>query len=166
MLDERNKVKLGEDNKNNNKLRFYSTVKGCFKKEPYLDLVPNRAQRADLTRFLISSSRLAIEVQRYKRPKVPEIERYCMYCMPTSPDNNIEGYIDNEEHFLTVCSTFTLGRNCLYTRMDSLSSGFGSLSPAQQSVLLLCSTSILGAKYWGDQLHPAEKIQALVIIIA
>ena len=136
-MDEINKVKLGEDNKNHNKLRFYSTVKGCFKKEPYLDLVPNRAQRADLTRFRISSSRLAIEVQRYKRPKVPEIERYCMYCRPTGPDNNIEGYIDNEEHFLTGCSTFTLERNCLFTRMESLSGGFGSLSSAQQSVLPL-----------------------------
>ena len=145
-MDETNKVKLGEDNKNHNKLRFYSTVKGCFKKEPYLDLVPNRAQRADLTRLRISCSRLAIEVQRYNRPKVPENERYCIYCRPTGPDNNVDGYIDNKEHFLTGFSTFTLERNCLYTRMESLSGGFRSLSPAQQGVLLLCPTSTVRAK--------------------
>ena len=33
-LTEINKIKLGEDNKNHNKLRFYSSIKGCFKKEP------------------------------------------------------------------------------------------------------------------------------------
>ena len=39
-LGEINKQKLGEDNLNHNKLRYYSTLKGCFKKEPYIDLVP------------------------------------------------------------------------------------------------------------------------------
>ena len=57
-LKEINKIKIGKDNKNHNKLRFYSTINGCFKQEKYLDLVPNRAQRADLTRLRISSNKL------------------------------------------------------------------------------------------------------------
>ena len=57
-LGEINKIKMGEDNLNHNKLRYYSTLKVCFSKEPYLDLFPNRSQRADLTRLRISSTAL------------------------------------------------------------------------------------------------------------
>ena len=74
-LNEIKKLKLGDDNKNHNKLRFYSQIKGCFKKEPYIDLVPNRSQRADLTRIRISASRLGIETLRYT--KITEEKRYC-----------------------------------------------------------------------------------------
>ena len=35
-LNEINKTKLGNDGLNHNKLRFYSTFKGCFKPEYYL----------------------------------------------------------------------------------------------------------------------------------
>ena len=145
-LCEIKKIKLGEDNLNHNKLRFYSNIKGCFKKEPYIDLVPNRSQRADLTRLRISSSRLAVEVQRYKRPKVPESKRYCMYCMPSGADNHLEGYVDNEEHFLTSCSTFVLERNCLFSRLESLSMGYHALSKEKLTATLLCPTSTVTAK--------------------
>ena len=145
-LDELRQLKLGEDNLSHNKLRYYSTIKGCFKKEPYLDLVPNRSQRADLTRLRISSSRLATEVQRYKRPKVPFAERFCQYCRPTGADNHLEGYIDTEEHFLTSCSTFTLERNCLSAKLETLVKGFKALCPAQQSATLLCPTNVVTAK--------------------
>ena len=69
-----NHKNIGIDGKDHNKLRFYSKLKGCFQKEPYIDLVPNRAQRADLSRLRISSSRLAIETMRYQRPYM---------CLPT-----------------------------------------------------------------------------------
>ena len=127
-LSEINAIKTGSDNLNHNKLRFYSALKGCFKKETYLDLVPNRSQRADLTRIRISSSRLAVEVQRYKRPTVPENERYCLYCRPSGVDNNLEGYVDNEQHLLVECSTFTLERNCLFARLNCLKPGFNALN--------------------------------------
>ena len=42
-LKQINRIKLGTDNKNHNKLRYYATIKGCFKKEPYIDQVPNRS---------------------------------------------------------------------------------------------------------------------------
>ena len=145
-LDEIRKEKLGVDNVNHNKLRYYSSIKGCFKKEPYLDLVPNRSQRADLTRLRISSSRLATEVLRYKRPKVPFAERFCQYCCPAGADNNLEGYIDTEEHFLTSCNTFTLERNCLSAKLETVVKGYKSLSPAQQSATLLCPTNVVTAK--------------------
>ena len=145
-LNKINEIKLGKDNKNHNKLRFYSTLKGCFKKEPYLDLVPNRAQRADLSRIRISSSRLAIEVLRYQTPKVPEEKRYCRYCTPGGVDNNVEGYLDNEQHFLTTCSSFTLKRNCLFSKLDTIISGFSKLSSVEKTAILLCPTSVISAK--------------------
>ena len=107
---------------------------------------PNRAQRADLTRLRISSSRLAVEVLRYQTPKVPEVKRYCRYCTPGGVDNNVEGYLDNEQHFLTTCSSFTLKRNCLFSKLDTIITGFRKLSSTEQTATLLCPTSVITAK--------------------
>ena len=121
-------------------------LKGVLKKEPYLDLVPNRAQRAELSCLRISSSRLAVETMRYQSPRVAEEHRYCQYCTPCGPDNNLEGYIDNEQHFLYVCSSFTLKRNCLFAKMSTILKGFSELSIENKTVTLLCPTSVLSAK--------------------
>ena len=100
-LKQINRIKPHLDGHDQNKLRFYKTFKGCFKKEDYLNLVPNRSQRADLTRLRISASRLSIETLRYSRPYVPESQRYCRYCVPSGDaDNSLPGYLDNKEHLL------------------------------------------------------------------
>ena len=145
-LTEVNKVKTGADNLDHNKLRYYSTIKGCFRKEQYLDLVPNRSQRSDLTRLRISSSRLGVETMRYQRPKIPERERFCKYCTPSGMDNDLAGYIDNEQHFLVSCASFTLKRNCLFGKMESIRPGFLALSPSQKAATLLCPISTITAK--------------------
>ena len=94
-----NKEKIGDDGKDHNKLRFYSEIKGCFQKEPYIDLVPNRSQRADISRLRISSSRLAIETMRYQRTYVPAGQRYCRYCKPLGDhETQLQGFIDDEYH--------------------------------------------------------------------
>ena len=69
-----------------------------------------------------------------------------MYCRPSGADNHLEGYVDNEEHFLTSCSTFTLERNCLFSRLESVSMGFLALSKENQTATLLCPTSTVTAK--------------------
>ena len=120
-LTEIYRVKLGNDGLKHIKLRFYPILKGCFKKESYLDLVPNRSQRAELTLIRMSSSCLAVEVQRYQRRYVPERERYRTYCRPIGADN---GYVDYEQHLLTACSTFTLERNNFYFRMFAININF------------------------------------------
>ena len=161
-LDEIKKVKLGTDNLNHNKLRYYSTIKGCFKKEQYIDLVPNRAQRSDLTRIRISSSRLAVEILRYQTPKVPENKRYCKYCTPSGIDNDLPGYLDNEQHFLASCSSFTLKRNCMFGRMESIKPGFLKLTTAQQTATLLCPTTVLTAKLTNKYIKILFKIRKLL----
>ena len=69
-----------------------------------------------------------------------------MYCRPGGVDNHLEGYIDNEEHFLTSCSTFTLDRNCLFAKLESVSKGYLNLSKEHQAATLLCPTSVVTAK--------------------
>ena len=145
-LQQLNKIELGSDGKNHNKLRFYSQIKGCFKKEPYLDLVPNRSQRADLTRIRISCSRLAIEVQRYQRPPVPADERFCTYCRPAGSENQLQGYVDNEEHFLMACGAFTFKRNCFLSKLGSVLPSFQSLSPHNKVLTMLCPVTTVAAK--------------------
>jgi hypothetical protein len=43
-LDQINQCKMGDDLINHNKLRLYATVKGSFKREPYIDLGQSRNQ--------------------------------------------------------------------------------------------------------------------------
>ena len=89
---------------------------------------------------------MATEVLRYKRPKVPFADRMCQYCCPSGADNNLEGYVDTEEHFLSACSTFTFERNCLFAKLESISNGLKNLTPTQQSATLLCPTNVVTAK--------------------
>ena len=124
-----NKQKLDENNENRNKLRFYSQLKGCFKKEPYIELVPNRSQRADLTRLRISSSRLALETMRYQRPYVPPNKRLCKYCRPLEDNSmHLEGFVDDEYHFLGKCSSFLLKRNCFLAKYETIHPGIKNMS--------------------------------------
>ena len=41
------KIKLGFDNLSHDKLRFYSQLKSCFAREPYIDKVSNRNSSED-----------------------------------------------------------------------------------------------------------------------
>ena len=46
-LAQRNEIRIGDDNQDHNKFRFYKTMKTCFKTEPFIDLVSNRNQRSN-----------------------------------------------------------------------------------------------------------------------
>ena len=145
-IEKVNKIELGHDGLNHNKLRFYCKLKGSFTKEPYLDLVPNRTQHADLTRLRISSSRLAIELQRYHRPPVPALQRYCSYCRPAEENNLLQGYVDDEMHFLLNCSTFAFKRNCFLSKLETVLPGFKDMSAQQMAVTILCPVTTIAAK--------------------
>ena len=146
-LSEINKINLTSDGQNHNKLRFYAQLKGCFKKEPYIDLVPNRSQRSDLARLRTSSSRLAIEVMRYQRPPVPANQRYCRYCRPLGDDETMmAGHVDDEQHFLINCRTFTFKRNCFLARFAIFKPEIHSMTPQNKTMVILCPTSTITAK--------------------
>ena len=70
--------KLDENGINRNKLRFYATLKNSFTKEPYIDNVLHKNQRAWISRIRSSSSRLGIELGRYRNISIEN--RTCSYC--------------------------------------------------------------------------------------
>ena len=117
-LDEINQSKIGEDMINHNKLRLYSTFKGSFKREPYLELVQSRNQRAWLSPFRCSAHRLEIEQGRWTR--TPLNERYCKICT--------SGKIGDEFHFVMECKTFDVKRACFVGKMESVIPGLKKLS--------------------------------------
>ena len=106
-----------------------------------LDTHPQHHFHVGDQRLKVVAEYTYLGVLRYK--KVPEERRYCQYCTPTGGDNNLRGYLDNEQHFLTSCSSFTLKRNCLFSKLDTFIRGFSYLSSKEKTAILLCPTSLL-----------------------
>ena len=129
-------IRLNNEGRDQNKLRLYKTFKGSFSEEPYLSLVPNRNQRAALTRLRVSAHRLQIEVGRYTTPPTPLNSRFCKYCL-TEPRS-----VDSEFHFLFECNTFKLKRQCFLGRLSSLGIKIDNNWPEQKKIAtVLCPTS-------------------------
>ena len=138
-LKEVNTKKVGQDGLDHNKLRVYNQLKGCFKREPYLDLVCNRNQRSFLTRLRVSSHQLHIETGRYTRPvSTPIKDRICRYCSDEK--------IDDEAHFVLSCDTFKLKRQCFINKLALLAPNFLGLSDKEKLAVILCPISAKAAK--------------------
>ena len=79
------------------RLITYKTVKNDFNPPKHLGLPYNL--RKVISRIRCSNHQLAIEKGRHKNPKTPRGERLCRLC-----DEEI---VEDEEHFLLNCTTFT-----------------------------------------------------------
>jgi hypothetical protein len=137
-LDEVNLIKADNNGVNHNKLRFYSTLKSSFSREPYLDLVQSRNQRSFITRLRCSAHRLEIEKMRYSTPPIPASMRFCNFCS--------SGQIGDEEHFLLNCDVFSLKRACFWGKMSSIIPDFINMSSSDQLKIILCPTSTAATK--------------------
>ena len=135
-IDQINEQKIGNDSINHNKLRLYATVKGSFTREPYLDLVQSRNQRAWLSRLRCSGHHLEIEQGRWS--KTPIAERLCKTCD--------SGKIGDEFHAVMSCKTFNVKRACFIGKMDSILPGFKDISKKDQFKMILCPTNPAAAK--------------------
>ena len=134
-LDEICCEKLGSDGLDHNKLRFYKTLKSSFTQEPYISNIPNKSQRAWLTRYRVSAvPNLGIESGRYTRPVTPVTSRLCKYCSSNS--------IDDENHAILECNTFLLKRNCFFGRITSLLPNFEHMSPKHKLLTILCPSNV------------------------
>ena len=136
-LDEVTNEKL-VDGVNKNKLRFYSTFKASFSREPYFDLVNSRNQRSFLTRIRCSAHRLEIEKLRYVKPVIPAASRICGFCH--------SGEVGDERHFLMNCETFNVKRACFMGKMASIIPNFYQLSSDDKLKTILCPRSTAAAK--------------------
>ena len=136
-IDEINKVKI-VNGSNSNKLRFYSTLKGSFSREPYIDLVQSRNQRSFLSRLRCSAHNLEIEKLRYSRPPVPATSRICKFCTSCK--------VGDERHFLLECDTFSVKRACFMGKMSSIIEHFSSMSNEEKLKRILCPNSTAALK--------------------
>ena len=134
--DEISRKKLDENGIDHNKLRFYSTLKSSFTREPYINNAISRNQRCWISCLRSSSSRLAIELGRYKN--IPVESRICSYCST--------GEIDDERHILLFCPLFDLKRACFFGKMSSISPSFHNLTCDEKLKYILCPTSEIMCK--------------------
>lgn len=79
------------------KLKFYSRVFTKFEQKQYLQFSIPKELRNNLTKIRISAHSLAIETGRYSKPKTPQNERLCKFCI-----NKVE----DEYHFLFICPQY------------------------------------------------------------
>jgi hypothetical protein len=136
-LEEINRVKLGADGTDHNKLRFYASLKGCFKPEPYTQLV-SRNQRSEISRVRLSAHRLRVETARYKKYTSPadyRASRCCIYCQPAGA----EGTVDDEYH-LFECPVFVNQQRTLFRKAASIINHFQGISMQDKIKILLCPT--------------------------
>ena len=138
-LREVNKLKIGPDGHDTNKLRLYNQLKGSFKTEPYIDTVNNRNQRCSLTRLRISAHHLHLETGRYTCPKpTPILDRTCKYCSDL--------VVDDESHFLLFCQTFSNKRECFFNKLGTILPNFIDLPNEQKLATILCPATATAAK--------------------
>ena len=156
-LDCVNQTKTGSDQRDHNKLRTYKTFKGSFTREPYIDLVRNRNQRAQLSRIRVSSHTLAVERGRWTKPVTPIHERFCDYCSssvpePVNPTPSSasqpppDRQVDTELHFLIQCPKFKAERNIVFSEMSKFVRSFDQFSDQEKFVTMLCPTEAQSAK--------------------
>jgi hypothetical protein len=74
---------------------FYYSFKMTHNPEKYLFNLPDPQSRRLFAAFRLGNHKLAVETQRYVRPKIPYEERKCQIC---------QAEVENEIHFLFKCS--------------------------------------------------------------
>ena len=94
---------------NSSKLKFYNSIKHNYLQETYIDHIKNPKHRQILSKFRLSNHTLEIETGRYNNPPVPAEKRTCLLC------ENSE--IEDENHFLLYCKTFSLERKSFYDKI-------------------------------------------------
>ena len=121
---------LWQENVNtSSKLEFYKQVKSEFGKEIYLDTVHNHKDRTSLTHLRISAHRLEIELGR--RSGISRQDRTCKRCTRNGLTNEIE----DESHFLNVCSSNNDIRNILISKANSLLTNHDNITSHQPITL-------------------------------
>ena len=96
------------------KLEFYKTFKQEFSFENYL-LIGNSCHRAALTRIRISAHDYYIERGRYVQPKIPRIDRSCIYCLLQSNNSLVE----SERHVIYECPLYSTIRSNIFPTLPN-----------------------------------------------
>ena len=99
------------------KLRTYKLFKTNFGTSDYVINVLNRYKRSLLARFRTGILQLRIETGRFNQVKLDD--RLCLVCN--------ENVIEDEFHFLCVCSKYSTIREELFTKIITMDHNFQDL---------------------------------------
>ena len=84
---------------------------------------------------------------RYQRPAVPADKRYCKYCRPLGDGELfLPGHVDDENHFLMACKSFTFKRNCFLARFGNIHPEIHNMTTQDKTKIILCPNSTITAK--------------------
>jgi len=96
-----------------NKLRTYATFKLEYKIEEYLKIQLPQHITSAIAKLRTSTHKLAIETNRYTRPRIPPEQRICKYCTLNTKEDEI--------HFLFKCPLYTELRNTYINEIENIS---------------------------------------------
>ena len=103
---------------NQSKLRIYRIFKTKLRLEKYLSASTNYEGRVLLTNLRSGTNKLEIERGRWKNLK--EELRVCTHC-------NLR-HVENEYHFLVLCSKYEALRQTLFQKISDISAGKWNLN--------------------------------------
>ncbi len=110
MLDEKMYDRWDDEILLNRKLDIFNQVKDAHDPDYYVTNIDDRYARKYIASIRLSCHPLKIETGRYY--KIPKEDRICDHC-------NLDA-IENEEHFMTNCTLYSVYRNILYQDLHNL----------------------------------------------
>ena len=96
--------------------------------------------RKRLAQLRLGCLPLRVETDRFTRPIVPSNQRFCLQPLCSNTINNLsdeEKEIEDEFHFLVICSQYNQLRNVMFSNVDV--QGFHNFSNKDKFIYLLTS---------------------------
>jgi hypothetical protein len=109
------------------KLRTYINFKNSYKVEPYVLSLMSRQKRSYLAQFRCGILPLQLEVGRWSNKE--EEERLCLVCK--------NGHVENENHFIFVCTFYHMQRLEFFTNVSTKVIGFTEMSNVEKLQLFM-----------------------------
>lgn len=141
--------------KANSSSTFVNQFKNTYTYEHYLSLVKNSAHRILLTKLRLGTHTLRIQTGKYenKGGPIPVNQRTCIVCKTDS--------VDNEEHFIGHCQTFSHIRTKYFKHIAETDTSFSSLNTNKKIQYILEAnnhhTCALIGKYVSDLFAERKK---------
>ena len=110
------------------KHRTFKTFKNNFQLENYICIKLDKHLIFNLSKLRISNHQLEIETGRYSKKAVDQ--RLCKLC-------NESGCVEDEFHFLMICKTYQQQRDEFFTKINTFTVPFETLTREEQFIFLL-----------------------------
>ena len=115
------------------KLRTFIKIKNFTEIPAYVVKPLSFVQRRFIGKTRLGSLQIRLETGRYSRPVLAEHLRICLICDQGNPP---EGQIENEHHFIFICSTYDNLRREWLNKI-SVPANFSTLEKCEQLSIVL-----------------------------